>query len=573
MMTFEQETVRRGANIEYKKIKQFVNQDLFEEWFASEKKNWKKRAIQNYNSYYTENFVCQFARKKNYKCTMKLRVRLPQDNLSVIVEISEGHHDHSEVGRPTFTSQETGIVHTNIDLTPMVIQDKIQAMRRESGIANIAPPSLRQIKNAKYYKKKEKSIFSVEDLRQYAINKSAIPDDENLAFVVDFVSEINDENEQFCLVWTTKRLQKLQQKSLSIQADTTYKLTWHGFPVMVCGFSDAVHKYYGTYIAICSNENKWSYESFFRAVAKENYVPNVLMGDGDAKISAAARTIWSNIQRAMCYAHVTMNLNKKLPKKLLTETAEIRADVAMLQEASSKEEFLKASSVLNEEWNNRYTTKPTILKVCEYFFRQWVNSELNSWYEGYSPYVATNNGLESRNALMKKVTFRKKLALTEFLQMAENTLSNWSGRPEEQVPAILPAIPPFLYRNAFLMKQKNPFCKRITGEDTYVLCTREIDESKILEMYNLLIANDYTSWKAYKEYRRSILILTKSLYWPNVYSCSCTDGRKKRLCHHSVLLMCKLKILSYPPDASAKPLQRKRKLGRPRIAGSALSKE
>ncbi|KAI1694947.1 hypothetical protein DdX_19839 [Ditylenchus destructor] len=155
--------------------------------------------------------------------------------------------------------------------------------------------------------------------------------------------------------------------------------------------------------------------------------------------------------------------------------------------------------------------------------------------------------------------------------MAENTLSNWSGRPEEQVPAILPKIPPFLYRNAYLMKQKNPFCKKITGEDTYVLCTREIEEGKVLEMYNVLMAHNYTSWKAYKEIRRSILNLTKSLYWPNVYSCSCSDGRKKRMCQHIVLLMCNLKILSYPPDASAKPLQRKRKLERPKIAGTALN--
>ncbi|KAI1716824.1 hypothetical protein Ddc_10197 [Ditylenchus destructor] len=78
------------------------------------------------------------------------------------------------------------------------------------------------------------------------------------------------------------------------------------------------------------------------------------------------------------------------------------------------------------------------------------------------------------------------------------------------VPAILPEMPPFLYRNAYILKQNNPFCKKITGEDTYVLSTREIEENKILEMYNALIANDYTSWKVYKEIRRSILILTKA---------------------------------------------------------------
>uniref|UniRef100_A0A915DMJ2 Transposase n=1 Tax=Ditylenchus dipsaci TaxID=166011 RepID=A0A915DMJ2_9BILA len=42
------------------------------------------------------------------------------------------------------------------------------------------------------------------------------------------------------------------------------------------------------------------------------------MGDGDTTISAAAKNVWMLIKRAMCYAHVKMNLKKKLQPKVMT---------------------------------------------------------------------------------------------------------------------------------------------------------------------------------------------------------------------------------------------------------------
>ena len=96
------------------------------------------------------------------------------------------------------------------------------------------PPSIKQIKNFKYREKKEGTIFSVAQLKAFAEKNSTIHgDDDNKAFVCGFASSVIDEKQVFCLTWTTKKLKRMQQQSKMIQVDATYKLNWHGFPVLV----------------------------------------------------------------------------------------------------------------------------------------------------------------------------------------------------------------------------------------------------------------------------------------------------------------------------------------------------
>uniref|UniRef100_A0A915DRT4 MULE transposase domain-containing protein n=1 Tax=Ditylenchus dipsaci TaxID=166011 RepID=A0A915DRT4_9BILA len=116
-------------------------------------------------------------------------------------------------------------------------------------------------------------------------------------------------------------------------------MNWHGFPV--CGFSDAEQHFFATHLALVSNENTWCYERFFEAISALNYIPEIIMGDGDTMISAAAKNVWMLIKRAMCYAHVKMNLKKKLQPKVMDPVREtISKDVALLQLASSTAEFV-----------------------------------------------------------------------------------------------------------------------------------------------------------------------------------------------------------------------------------------
>uniref|UniRef100_A0A915CWU2 MULE transposase domain-containing protein n=1 Tax=Ditylenchus dipsaci TaxID=166011 RepID=A0A915CWU2_9BILA len=110
-----------------------------------------------------------------------------------------------------------------------------------------------------------------------------------------------------------------------VQVDATYKLNWHGFPVMIYGFSDAEQHFFATHLALVSNKNTWCYERFFEAISALYYAPEIIMGDGDTTISAATKKVWVPIQRAMCYAHVKMNLKKKLQPKVMDIAREAAA--------------------------------------------------------------------------------------------------------------------------------------------------------------------------------------------------------------------------------------------------------
>uniref|UniRef100_A0A915EBI9 MULE transposase domain-containing protein n=1 Tax=Ditylenchus dipsaci TaxID=166011 RepID=A0A915EBI9_9BILA len=150
------------------------------------------------------------------------------------------------------------------------------------------PPSIKQINSFKYRQKKEGAILSIEQLKTYAEANSRVPEeDDDKSFVCAFASSIIDQKQVFCLTWTTQKLRRMQHLSKVIQVDATYKLNWHGFPVMVCGFSDAEQHFFATHLALVSNENTWCYERFFEAISALNYIPEIIMGDGDTTISAS----------------------------------------------------------------------------------------------------------------------------------------------------------------------------------------------------------------------------------------------------------------------------------------------
>jgi hypothetical protein len=101
-------------------------------------------------------------------------------------------------------------------------------------------PRLKQVQNFISYERRkigQAEPVTIENVQCYADEHKELPGDENKAFVVDFKRDIErvgcKEEQRFVLVWSTKKLMRLQRHSRSIQLDGTYKLLWHGFPVLV----------------------------------------------------------------------------------------------------------------------------------------------------------------------------------------------------------------------------------------------------------------------------------------------------------------------------------------------------
>uniref|UniRef100_A0A915EBK2 MULE transposase domain-containing protein n=1 Tax=Ditylenchus dipsaci TaxID=166011 RepID=A0A915EBK2_9BILA len=173
--------------------------------------------------------------------------------------------ERNKRGRATVYSQLEEFTDEE-DFNPLNLQRKIQDTRRNE--RDSLPPSIKQIENFKCRQNKSEAIVSLEQLKAYAIRNAAVPEeDENKTFVCGFASSVISEKIVFCLTWTTVKLRRFQQQSKMIQVDATYKLNWHGFPVLVCGFSVSSQHFCGTFLALSSNENTWCYERFFAAVS------------------------------------------------------------------------------------------------------------------------------------------------------------------------------------------------------------------------------------------------------------------------------------------------------------------
>uniref|UniRef100_A0A915DEB5 Protein kinase domain-containing protein n=1 Tax=Ditylenchus dipsaci TaxID=166011 RepID=A0A915DEB5_9BILA len=213
---------KRGRATVYSQLEEFPDEEDFNRWFSGEKSKWKIQRSRNYEKHRADDYLCRYGQMTNYQCKVKLRVLYPQNSLKVIVEESSVTHDHKPIRRPNFLEEDRELMRQNLGSTALNLQRKIQ------------------IENFKCRQNKSEAIVSLEQLKAYAIRNAAVPEeDENKTFVCGFASSVISEKIVFCLTWTTVKLRRFQQQSKMIQVDATYKLNWHGFPVLVCRFSDS----------------------------------------------------------------------------------------------------------------------------------------------------------------------------------------------------------------------------------------------------------------------------------------------------------------------------------------------
>ena len=121
-------------------------------------------------------------------------------------------------------------------------------------ILQIKIPTTRQVYNHKANKQTEKGpkMHFAKLLIHCQVN-SQLPEDEDKPFIIKYQIRVDESDvvdgpelpeEQFRIAISTKRLLRLAGKQddgtreFTLQVDSTYKLVWNGFPVLVFGFTD-----------------------------------------------------------------------------------------------------------------------------------------------------------------------------------------------------------------------------------------------------------------------------------------------------------------------------------------------
>lgn len=79
------------------------------------------------------------------------------------------------------------------------------------------------------------------------------------------------------------------------------------------------------------------------------------------------------------------------------------------------------------KWRDVYE----IYEFADYFYKTWISSPVNGWFEGYSAFASTNNGLEAYNKNLKQVhTLRRRLKFDQFVKLAPDIVEHWSKTNE-----------------------------------------------------------------------------------------------------------------------------------------------
>jgi len=251
----------------------------------------------------------------------------------------------------------------------------------------------------------------------------------------DFDNDLLDENEsRFRIFITTKRLLYLASECRHIHADSTYKLNWNGFPVLIVGTTDMNKCFHPFGLAICTNEKIPDFEFIFRSIQdglqRLNRLPirpRALVSDAADAIKTAFSNVFGETDKIMCWAHMKRNIEKRLchiDDKTIKE--ELLSDIERLQICSSQEIFDIASSLFLRKWRHKQTNQ-TVIDFILYFENEWLISN-RGWFEGMQTYIpSTNNALEATNRAIKDDgTFRERHCLSRFLVISTKIVQEWS---------------------------------------------------------------------------------------------------------------------------------------------------
>lgn len=170
---------------------------------------------------------------------------------------------------------------------------------------------------------------------------------------------------------------------------------WQGFPAILASVSDANRQVFPVAFAITSGETAFDYELVLRAMkdgvehtSGEVFDPRVLVGDAAESITLAAKRVFPQALRRVCWFHVRKSIEKHIRGNTAMRAALLK-DIAVLQQALNPDQFARASSAMLDKWQREWPESDFPGQ-----FKRVHLEKNSSWYEGFdhgSP--STNNGL------------------------------------------------------------------------------------------------------------------------------------------------------------------------------------
>lgn len=278
----------------------------------------------------------------------------------------------------------------------------------------------------------------------------------------------------------------------------------------------------------------------------------------------------------MCFAHVIRNVRKrpfasKNNKKLIID------DIRKIQLAQNRKMFDEMSRLFLLKWKG---VEPNFV---DYFKREWLGTHSN-WFEGAADYTpSTNNALESHNAVIKrKVTFRRRLPLHEFLEAMHRMASNISKQFTDGSRDI--ATEPDISRDTMMRaaQMANEGFKTFKGRGKesglqfYVFPGQKCPEDNATyKYYKDLVKKDWKTFDEYITYGYQIfwVVHFSEDQWKTESICTCPFFFKQHMCKHIIAIALREKIIDCPETANPMLIAPRRAPGRSKNATNSLMRD
>lgn len=537
-------------------------------------------------------YRCNDVKKESEQCNAAVYLLFHSNNDKVTLYRTNAQHNHENLAKSCKKlSEETKNEINNLfslNLKPKkmmeVLTSKGLRPEKKSQLDNY----LTRLRTNTY----GPSSISLGELEKWCEENSQVPEEDDKGYVVAYAvhygdgleeSDLDesgkDENENgyfFRIFISTKLLLSNADKSKNFHADATYKLTWEGMPILMLGVTDRDRHFHPLGISVCTYERTEDFKFIFQAIKDGVKIfgvdldPDHLISDASDAIRNAFIEIFGDWKLLiMCWAHMRRNVTKNIGS-LLENTSfkgEIISDIDLLQQCPNEVIFNKAVTLFRKKWKKED-------KFIEYMDAQWLSTHRN-WYEGAALFTpSTNNALESFNLVIKKeITFRERLPLSRFLNVAKTAVETWSSqyKNKDRIFSISTTIPTSEWTKGYhWVRQNFQMNKKSEGIINKYYIPSEGEEKFSQEDIRNVEQMKYTTFETFRKRAFKVWIVEiKDNDWEKGV-CSCPRFLKFFICKHLIGVAIRVKLTKPPAEAKNVPIGQKRKRGRPKLATKAL---
>ena len=276
----------------------FEESDFFSKINSGFLKLHKSAQTKKFSSIKT--YWCEFSSKRSgYDCPFKARVEVNYDGSINYLENEEEHCHSLMLGaKRKYKSWSAGEEDKmksllNLDITSRNLKKAIEHKenRFPSGFS-----FYNKVKRLKSSIGMSQTLVTKQELHDFFMSESVVPDDQEQIFIPDFYFDNNGEQFEFGALFTTGFFVETYLKSKKpwcLNLDFTYQLSTDEFVVLFFGATDELGFYHPFGWGLVNHENTRSVIFFLEWIKREAAVaPRYIMADGAPQISLAIEKVF-----------------------------------------------------------------------------------------------------------------------------------------------------------------------------------------------------------------------------------------------------------------------------------------